>query len=445
MRRSHSRDFWISHLLRRAGFGTTPPELRRYRSMEYEAVVDELVNPERTANTVLEEKIKELNFDYTRLADIQRWWLYRMAYTTNPLEEKLTLFWHGHFATSNRKVGAPYAMYVQNMLLRRLGLGDFQQLLLSISRDPAMVIWLDNQQNRKGKPNENYAREIMELFTLGIGNYCEQDVKEAARSFTGWQTGPSGFRFNSKQHDAGEKKFLGERGNLNGDDIVRILADQPRTARFLSEKLLRFFVVDAPTPKLIARVADVYLENERQIRPVMSAIFRDKCFLSPAVYHSKIKSPVEVTIGAIKSLQVKHLDDSLPYQLERMGQSLFQPPNVKGWEGGAAWVSSDKMMARFNFAAAITAARLREIESQSSLSKLLHQEGIQDAADMTDYFLDLLVDRDVPCTTRQKLVEYVSKAKDGQLMETISDEKNLELKACGLLHLIMTLPVYHLC
>ncbi len=445
MHNNHNESFWISHLIRRAGFGATPGELRRYRAMNYEEVVEELIHPEQLDNSALDDQIKEFDFDYTRLGDLQRWWLYRMAFTKRPLEEKLTLFWHGHFATSNRKVGAPYSMYVQNMLFRNLGLGDFHDLLLAVSRDPAMVIWLDNQQNKKGKPNENYAREIMELFTMGIGNYSEQDIKEAARAFTGWQTGPGGFRFVSKQHDDGRKTFLGHTEVSSGEDVVRILAEHPATAKFMARKLLRFFVMDDPPESMIVRIADSYRANKRDMRVVMRTIFTDKIFRSQRAYHAKIKSPVEVAIGAIKSLQVKHLDDSLPSQIERMGQSLFQPPNVKGWEGGAAWISSDKMMARFNFASSITAPRLKEIESQTPLSKLLYAEGVHNAGDMVDYFINLLVDGDVPSSTRTRLIQYVSKANNGEIMETIPDEKNLELKARGLLHLIMTLPVYHLC
>lgn len=444
MQRIHGEDFWISHLLRRAGFDCTPPELRRYRAMSYDEVLDELLHPERIDNSNLEARIKEFNFDYTRLPDIQRWWLYRMAYTKCPLEEKITLFWHGHFATSNKKVASPYAMYVQNMLFRKLGLGDFGVLLLAVSKDPAMIVWLDNQQNGKSKPNENYAREIMELFTVGIGNYSERDIKEAARAFTGWQSNPSGFQFNKKQHDTDPKTFFGRTGNFNGEDIVQILAESPATARYLSKKLARYFVIDNPSSGLVNRMSSQYLERH-DIRQVLKCLFTDKEFRSTKAYHAKIKSPAELTVGAIKTLQVKHLDESLPSQVERMGQSLFQPPNVKGWEGGAAWISSDRMMARFNFASMIAAPRLNEIESRTPLCELLQSEGIRDAAGMVDYFLALLVDGDVPPATRQKLIAYVSEDKNGKPTQTIPDEKTLELKARGLLHLIMTLPVYHLC
>ncbi|MBX9772169.1 MAG: DUF1800 domain-containing protein, partial [Candidatus Obscuribacterales bacterium] len=175
---------WISHLLRRAGFGATPKELAHYTKLGYAEAVEELLNPQTVDNSELEKLIADQQFDFTQIDDLRRWWLYRMTFTKRPLEEKMTLFWHGHFATGDAKVKNTFSMYGQNLLLRKYALGNFQDLLMGITRDPAMIVYLDNQQNRRGKPNENYAREVMELFTMGIGNYSEKDVKEAARAFT---------------------------------------------------------------------------------------------------------------------------------------------------------------------------------------------------------------------------------------------------------------------
>ena len=248
---SRSDALLVEHLLRRGGFGTSPDEMQRYKEMGYEHTLKELMHPDKVDDEALEDTIKSQDFDFTRIDDLKRWWIYRMAYTKRPLVEKMTLFWHGHFATSNRKVNNAYSMYMQNVLLRRQGMGNFGDLLLAASKDPAMIVWLDNQQNKKGKPNENYAREILELFSLGIGNYSEQDIKEAARAFTGWQTKPSGFYFNAKDHDTGSKTFLGETGNFNGEDIVAIVVKQPSVATFLSTKLCKFFVADEPSGQLI--------------------------------------------------------------------------------------------------------------------------------------------------------------------------------------------------
>ncbi|MBY0548113.1 MAG: DUF1800 domain-containing protein [Candidatus Obscuribacterales bacterium] len=436
--------FWISHLIRRAGFGATPQEMRRYLQLGYDELLDELLHPERIGNSALETQLSTLNLDFTKLADIQRWWLYRMCFTSCPLQEKMTLFWHGHFATSNRKVNSAFAMYIQNMSMRKYGLGDFQQLLLTISKDPAMIIWLDNQQNKKGKPNENYAREIMELFTIGIGNYNENDVKEAARAFTGWHTNIVAYKKNVKQHDDDKKVFLGQNGNWDGEDIVRILAEQPATGYFLANKLSRFFVMDDPPNSMVKRIAERYSESNRDIRQVMRAIFTDKNFLSKRAYHSKIKSPVEFAVGTVKMLQIKHLDESLPGQIERMGQSLFQPPNVKGWDGGKVWISSDKMMARFNFSAVASGARVKRILEFAPLSKLLAEQNVTDAAQLVDYFATLLVDGDLSRSTRSRLIDYVS-SDNGRIVDTIKSERALEVKVRGLVHLIMTLPAYQLC
>jgi uncharacterized protein (DUF1800 family) len=441
---SKSEVFWISHLLRRAGFGCTPQELKRYSSMGYEATLDELLHPEKVDNSRLDEQIKLQDFDFTDINDLKRWWIYKMAFTQRPLEEKMTLFWHGHFATSNRKVANPYGMYGQNMLFRKYALGNFHEMLYNVSKDPAMIIWLDNQQNRKGKPNENYAREIMELFTLGIGNYTEQDIKEAARAFTGWQTLPNGFFFNQRQHDDGIKTVLGQSGNLNGDDVIEILVKQRATGKFLATKFVKFFVMDDPDPALVSRVADVYAKSNHNISKMVRALFTDPVFLSEKSFHAKIKSPVELVIGSIKTLQIKKLDGDLPQTMARMGQDLFMPPNVKGWDGGPAWIATDTMMERFNFANRITSAKFIEMSKFSKPSDIVAKQGLHSAGKMVDYFLDILVDGDVPASTREKLVAYVSSDIKGNPVKTVPDEQTLDAKMRGLVHLIMTLPTYQL-
>jgi uncharacterized protein (DUF1800 family) len=442
---ARSEVFWINHLLRRAGFGATPHELSYYCGLGYDGALDELLNPQKVDNGKLEDAIRQQDFDFTTIDDLKRWWLYRMAFTRRPLEEKMTLFWHGHFATSNRKVNNAYAMYGQNQLFRANGLGNFSQLLHSVSKDPAMIVWLDNQQNRKGKPNENYAREIMELFTLGIGNYSESDIKEAARAFTGWQTLPAGFFFNKNQHDDGEKTVLGVTGNLNGDDVVDILVKQPATGKFIARKMVKFFVADEPDEAMVGRVADVYRRSAGDLKQMMRAIFTDKVFLSEKAFHAKIKSPAELVVGAIKTLQITKLDADLPTTMARMGQDLFMPPNVKGWDGGRAWIATDTMMERFNFANRITSEKFAEMRKYyQKPSDIMLTQGLASAGDAVDYFLRLLVDDDAPPSTREKLVAYVSSDIKGNPVDTIQDEETLAAKLRGLVHLIMTLPTYQL-
>ncbi len=444
MKTSAAESFWIEHLLRRAGFGFSPTELAYYKSMGYEASLNELLNPEQVNNSQLDQSIARERFDFTNLDDLKRWWIYRMAFSRCPLEEKITLFWHGHFATSNRKVNNAYAMYEQNVLMRKNGMKNFGNLLLAMSEDPAMIIWLDNQQNHKGKPNENYAREVMELFSVGIGHYSEQDIKEAARAFTGWETKANAFFFNSGQHDNGDKTFLGEHGNLSGNDIVDILAHKPATANFLSHKLCKFFVSDNPSEEIIAHVAHAYKANDNNIKKMLETMFKHKEFFTQKSYHAKIKSPAELVIGTIKSLQVQKLDATLPSQMARMGQNLFEPPTVKGWDGGTTWVSTNLIMERFNFAARITQEKFDAIEAYIKPSELVKQQGLSNPDDTINYFLALLVDGDVPNSTRVELKKYISTDYSGKPMGGKPDDQMLDAKLRGLVHLIMTLPTYQL-
>lgn len=436
-------DYWIEHLLRRAGFGFTPDELKYYKALGFEGAVEELTKPEKVKNERLDEILGKSDWDFTDLGDLKRWWIYRMAYTKRPLEEKMVLFWHGHFATSNAKVGNPYLMYQQNELFRRNAFGDFEQMLIEVSKDPAMIIWLDNQQNRKNKPNENYAREIMELFTMGIGNYTETDIKEAARAFTGWAA-PSGFYFNKKQHDGNEKTFLGQRGNFNGEDICKILAGKEATAKHIARKLVTFFSTDDPDDALVERVSDAYIESGRKIQPVLKAIFLDKSFRTVKSYHGKIKSPVELVVGTVKALQVQKLDGDLPTIMARMGQNLFEPPNVKGWDGGMSWIATDTMMERFNYAARISTQKFDTADGYINPVKLAKNYNVSTASSMVDNLLATLVDGDVPSNTRKKLLAYVASDPSGKEQAEVPTGKALDVKMRGLIHLIMTLPSYQL-
>ncbi|HEY9773815.1 MAG TPA: DUF1800 domain-containing protein [Planktothrix sp.] len=441
---SDSEDFLVEHLLRRAAFGATPEELKRYKSMGYNRTLKELLHPEKVKDKQLDQMLADQNFDFTSIEDLKHWWLYRMIYTKRPLQEKMTLFWHGHFATSNKKVGNSYAMYMQNVLFRQNGMGNFRDLLLETSKDPAMIVWLDNNSNNKGKPNENYAREIMELFALGIGNYSEQDIKEGARAFTGWQTKPNGFYFNPGQHDYGSKKFLGRTGNLNGDDVVEILSEQPACPKFISMKLCKFFASDNPSKTLVSDVAATYTGDGDNIRNMLTTLFQHDEFKSKACYHAKIKSPVELVVGTIKSLQVQKLDNDLPNSMGRMGQTLLEPPNVKGWDGGPAWISTNTMMERFNFATKITQAKFDALETFVKPAELVEQQQLQDPDQMVDYFLNILTDGDVPEQARLELRAYMTVSPKGDQVVLLSNDKVLDQKLRGLVHLIMTLPTYQL-
>ncbi|MDR3612567.1 MAG: DUF1800 domain-containing protein [Candidatus Obscuribacterales bacterium] len=437
-------EFWIAHLLRRAGFSASYQELTRYRSLGYKATLHELLFPDLVHNGTLDAMLAREHYDFSNPSSLKKWWIARMTYSNKPLEEKMTLFWHGHFANSDQKIRDPLAMYRQNQLFRANALGNFESLLLGVSKDPAMIIYLDNQENVKGRPNENYAREVMELFTMGIGNYTEKDIKEGARAFTGWHTKNGAFFFDEKQHDHGVKEFLGRSGDFNGEDIIHTLVKEPATAKYLAKKLITFFAYDNPEPEFIERVAYAYTKSGNQIRPMLEIIFADSSFFSSRAYHAKIKSPVELVVGTVKTLRLNKIDMDLPGTMASMGQNLFEPPSVKGWDGGDAWISSQTMMQRFNFATNITTQKFDELRRELLPSQFAYRQGMKTSTDMVDYFLRLLVDADVPEKTRTRLIEYVSSGTDAKHGSVTADEKMLDAKLRGLVHLIMTLPVYQL-
>ncbi|WP_188810870.1 DUF1800 domain-containing protein [Hymenobacter cavernae] len=272
-------------------------------------------------------------------------WLDRMAGSSAQLREKMTFFWHGHFAC---RVRQPAPALQLNNTIRKLALGKFGDLLLAVSKEPAMLQFLNNQQNRKQHPNENFAREVMELFTIGRGNYTEHDVKEAARAFTGWSSDESyQFIFRQKQHDAGPKTFLGRTGNFGGEDILNILLEQPKTAEFITTKLYRFFVNDTPNLAHIQSLAQAFYKSQYDISDLLERMFSADWFYEAANVGTRIKSPIELLAGIKRTLGVR-LENPRPllgYQ-KALGQTLFEPPNVAGWPGGRNWIDSSSLLLR---------------------------------------------------------------------------------------------------
>src|SRR6202030_865087 len=267
--------------------------------------------------------------------------------------EKMTLFWHGHFATSVQKVNDAYWMWLQNDTLRRNALGSFATLVKKMLRDPAMMIYLDLEQSRREHPNENWARELMELFTVGIGNYSEDDIRASARAFTGYRIDMTTqqYRFAPMQQDLGPKNFMGHSGGLNGDDIINILVSKPACAQFIGRKLWRFFVEDEPSQAIVDAVASSIRTHSYEIRPVMHEIFNSPEFYSDRVMRAQIKGPVQYIIQTSKLLNAP-LPSPVVAQnaMRQMGQILFAPPNVKGWDGGKTWISTSTLLFRYNFA-----------------------------------------------------------------------------------------------
>jgi uncharacterized protein (DUF1800 family) len=352
----------VAHLHRRAGFGATWGELQRDLKDGPAAGVERLLHPaepsadERQIQDILRQGVLETN-DAERL---KAWWLYRMLYGPDPLGEKMTLFWHGHFATSNRKVQSVRYMLEQNELFRRHALGPFGDLLRGVSSDKAMLVWLDGGNSRKEKPNENYAREFLELFTLGLGHYTEKDIREAARAWTGWvgDVGAfpvrGGFHYDKAQFDDGAKTFLKQTGRWGPDDIVRITLEQAACAEFLCRKLYRFLVSEdgEPPAELIAPLAEELRGHHYAIGHVVGIILRSRHFYSAAAYRQRLKGPVEYSAGLVRMLECPRGDVNLlalAVACERQGQELFYPPNVKGWDGGRTWLNSSTMLERGNW------------------------------------------------------------------------------------------------
>ncbi len=340
-----------AHLLRRAGFGGTQAQLIQAEQTGFAATIERLfdVNSAQAYNQEMEisGRLVTTSADANSLA---AWWLLRMAKTPCPLQEKMTLFWHGHFATGAEKVNDSRAMLRQNALLREHCLSPFQPMVTALSRDVAMLIYLDSTENRKTRPNENYARELMELFCLGPGNYSETDIKEIARCFTGWEVRRNQFVFNRHQHDPGQKSFLGVHGNFDGDQAIDAILQQPAAARFIAKKLIRFFVFDDEpiSDELAEPIAVELRESAFDIALAMKRVLSSKIFFSDLSVGKKIKSPVELAIGALRFFDVSVNLQQLGDRLQRLGQLPLYPPNVKGWDGGRSWINASTILARAN-------------------------------------------------------------------------------------------------
>jgi len=335
----------VGHLLRRAGFGLSTHDARGWYQLGYRGAVQRLLDE-------LDDEVppEPAGFDPYHPGTIQQIWLDRMLSGENPLGEKLALFWHGHFATSNAKIKEPVLIWTQYRMFREYGAGRFQALVERVSRDVAMIRWLDGNANRKGAANENYGRELQELFTLGIGNYTESDIREIARAFTGWGSRRHDFVFTRDFHDDGAKTVHGQTGPFDGDDVVRIITEQPACARFICGKLLRFFSHPDPSKAEIDELAEVFTKTKGDIRSVLFVMFHSPTFLAESHYRSLVKSPVSYLVGALRATGV----DSMPLwahgSLERMGQVVFRPPSVKGWTSGAGWLNSAGIVERLKAA-----------------------------------------------------------------------------------------------
>jgi len=360
------------HLLTRTSYAASSADIDIFSRLTREQAVDRLLAwtdkpritppPAWVREPVLPvQRLREMSAEerqafqrnnVARGLEMRGWWLQEMVTTPSPLTEKMVLFWHNHFVSSQQKVRQPQYLYRQNLLLREHALGNFGAFLHAIARDPAMVIYLDSASNRKGQPNENFAREVMELFTLGEGNYTERDIKEAARAFTGWSIDPDKgeFLFRPFAHDDGVKVVLWRTGNFDGDAVLDILLAQPQTAEFIVRKLWREFVSPEPDAADVQRIAAVFRDSRYDIRTALRTLLTSDAFYAPQYRATLVKSPVDLVVGTLRQFQFT-TGDVQPFALAvaQLGQNLFSPPNVKGWPGGEAWINSTTLLARKQF------------------------------------------------------------------------------------------------
>lgn len=352
----------VVHLHRRAGFAATWTEIQRDLKDGPAASVDRLLQGTASAHapagfSATADLLADAAVSSGEIGRLKAWWVYRMLFGPDPLGERLTLLWHNHFATSNAKVHDPAAMRRQNVTLRKFARASFGELLNAAIRDPALLIYLDAPANRKGHANENLAREMMELFTLGIGPFTETDVKEVARALTGWTVEEGQFAEVSARHDTGEKTILGQKGTWTGSDVVRILLDHPATAQRIAGRLCEeFFGEKAISPAAIKSLGDELYRRKLNVGWAVETILRSRLFFAEANIRTRLKSPVEFVIGAARALE---MFDPAPSTLAladwcaRLGQDLFEPPNVGGWPGGKAWIGPRTMIGRANYVNAL--------------------------------------------------------------------------------------------
>ena len=422
-----------AHLLRRAAFGGTQAQIAEFSTLSRDEAADRLLNYETVDNSALDQLITNANFNLVtgRQADIIRWWLTRMVYTARPLEERMTLIWHGLLTTQLSKIGLTTTkiMVTQNELFRRNALPRYDELIKAVSRDPAMLIYLDTWVSTSRHPNENYGRELMELFTLGVGNYTEEDVRESSRAFTGWRVprpqqvdgkpdlvgyNPQ-FSIVERDHDNGQKTFLGQTGNFGGDDIIDIIMSQPAAGRFITTRLFTEFANFNPAPETIDRLVTVWDTSRHDIKAIVRAILVSDEFYSEASYRGFVRSPVDFIVGAIRGLELTPTAQGIrpiaDKTMQGMDQLLFEPPNVAGWPGGSTWLSSSTFFARVNFLDQFFFGANRGVVAPPPLPALA---GTNTAEELVDRALAIFVDGYVSDGERQSIIDYAKTVNDAQ-------------------------------
>jgi uncharacterized protein (DUF1800 family) len=438
----------VGHLYRRAAFGATHDQLEKGVRVGPERLIDQLLAGDdgqekfESQTRALVPSIERVNNGFQARA----WWLYRMLYSPHPLKEKLTLFWHNHFATSNAKVNNAGFMIEQYDLLYRFALGSFRDLLLEISKNPAMMVWLDTSLSKKGMPNENYARELMELFSLGIGHYTETDVREAAKAFTGWEIADRKSKFVAAKHDDSEKTVLGQKGKWTGADIVRICLEQKSASPFIVHKLFRFLISETvvPTPELIAPLAERFRKSNYDFGDLVQTVLRSNLFFSPSAYRTQVKSPVCFALGIVHALEGRVGTSALVQALEELGQNVFYPPSVKGWDGAAAWLNGQTLLSRQNLALALTSTEDARFGRHTDPAALAAKHDLHSDDQLVQFFVDLLLQGDVGADTRARLMQYLHDSTGKGMPAYWSAADAADHRIRTVCYLVLTLPEFQL-
>ncbi|CAG0998363.1 hypothetical protein PHYC_02710 [Phycisphaerales bacterium] len=485
------------HLLWRAGFGGNEAQIRYLADLGPEKSVDLVVNyksadapwpkeetfdndimrpptsderemyrraqraqDEETLAKVRLERQRREQQDRQQIAEVQKWWLKRMIETPNPLEEKMTLFWHGLLATNYRTIENSYHMFLQNQLFRKHATGSYADLMYALIRDPAMIAYLDNNDSRKNHPNENLAREIMELFSLGIGNYTEKDIKEGARALTGYTFEDDQFTFQRNNHDNGQKVILGQAGSFDGDGFVRIILAQPACSRYIARRLYHFLVADVPTDErggdkdmppaqraVLRQMASMLASGNYELKPVLRKLLLSEHFYEPQFMNDQIKSPVQLVVGACRSLNTPVRDLTiLNDALDLMGQRILFPPSVKGWEGGRAWINTSTFYVRQNILAYLIAARRPQGYASGDDSQKFDAMAL-----LEPYGPESAVGKGEPQAVVEALLRVALGWSPSQGVETLRTylaARNNEVtndSVSGMLLLITAMPEYQLC
>jgi uncharacterized protein (DUF1800 family) len=482
-----SPDRWsrnhAAHLLVRTGFGATPEQVNAASVKPMEEVLDGILtsanaveppawvapgiekkpNFKKRQKGLSDEEKREMRRTLRQEHNAQKremtgWWVNRMISSPSPLQEKMVLFWHGHFATSIRKVRIPYMMYLQNQTFREHGLGNWKDLITAVSQDPAMLVYLDNTRSKAGAANENYARELMELFTLGEGFYTEQDIKESARAFTGWMVDSKNYAFRdatavplsknkakqrARLHDEGTKQFFGQEGNFDGHDIIRIILEQEQAAKFMVAKLWTFFAYENPEPEIIDELAAEFRSNDYEIAPVLKSMFMSEAFYSEKAIRTQIKSPAQWLAGTCIVLDVDTPDPGFcTNTLRSLGQELFAPPNVKGWDGGYAWITTSSLTQRYNLASSLINHRPRGKNRKARLpytvktENVLSEEHRGNTEQARDYLVERVYQANVPGHDMERLNAFLGSQP--------SADKWTHAQVRNILHVMMSTPQYQL-